>query len=321
MAKIEINKILRFFNSVNSPLQELADPLFSSKGLQVLVKREDLLDSGISGNKFRKLHYNLVLAAKEEQSGLLTFAGAYSNHLAAVAAAGYRFGFTMHAVIRGEEPKHWSPTLQYAQKLGVHLHFVSRSEYRERDKIAYQEAWSQRVGGAYVIPEGGSNCLALKGVAAMVDEKLQQLAPDYIAVASGTGGTAAGIISNEKLHAKVISFPVLKGGFMKKAISDLLNSCHCGAGKSFEVMEGYHFGGYAKVPEPLMEFIHDFEKKFSFQLDPVYTSKMFYGIFDMAAKDYFPRGTTVLLVHTGGLQGRAGFTSLPVPPSIFEAPQ
>jgi 1-aminocyclopropane-1-carboxylate deaminase len=314
-------RVQNFFKKVNSPIQPLLHPLFEEKGIEVYVKREDLLDVGISGNKFRKLHYNLVEAAKNGQEKLITFAGAYSNHLAAIAAAGYRFGFLVHAIIRGEEPARWSPTLQYANKLGVQLHFVSRSDYRERHSAGFQKSWLKKLGGGLVIPEGGTNCQALKGLEAMTDQRLLDLAPDFIAVASGTGGTAAGIIATPGLSAKVLSFPVLKGEFMKKEIETLLAKCGNSAKLSFDVLDGYHFGGYAKVPDLLMDFIHKFEMDFPILLDPVYTAKLFYGIFDLVSKDYFPVGSKLLLIHTGGLQGRAGFTSLQVPPSIFAIPQ
>ena len=321
MKKVRLKSIHDFFQKVESPIQPLESALFDVKGLKVYVKREDLLDQQVSGNKFRKLKYNLIAAAESGQHRLLTFGGAYSNHLAATAAAGKRFGFEVHAIIRGEEPEQWSPTLQFAKGMGVHLHFVSRTDYRKRDDADYKKFWLEQIGGGFLIPEGGSNCQAVEGVAEMVDHQILELAPDFMAVASGTGGTAAGIIRTPGLSATVLSFPVLKGEFMHTTIADLLKACPGDHEAPYSIVEGYHFGGYAKMTDELMAFIIDFEKQHDFLLDPVYTAKLFYAVFDLAQKDYFPSGSTILLIHTGGLQGRAGFKGLQVPPSIFAIPQ
>jgi 1-aminocyclopropane-1-carboxylate deaminase len=276
--------------------------MLSGAGVQVYVKRDDLIHPEISGNKWRKLKYNLMDAHQQRYESLLTFGGAYSNHLYAVAAAGSKLGFRTIGIVRGEERADLlTSTLQFCKDRGMHLHRVSRTEYRQRHDDAYQRSLAERFGNPYLIPEGGTTTLALKGHRELVAEIGAQLhtMPDYFAVAAGTGGTAAGILS---AGANVLAFSALKGAnFLRDDIDNLLVADE-GRGE-LTLFNDYHFGGYARWDESLVGFIRDFRLKHAIQLEQVYTAKMFYGLFDQIKKGYFASGTTIVAVHTGGLQG------------------
>ncbi|MEZ5057278.1 MAG: pyridoxal-phosphate dependent enzyme [Saprospiraceae bacterium] len=306
MTTSPLNSISEFFSNVTSPIQELHAPLFENKKVKVFLKREDLLDPEVSGNKFRKLKHNLIEAANLQKSTLLTFGGAWSNHIAAVAAAGSKFGFQTIGIIRGEEPDSYSETLKYASQQGMQFQFVSRTEYRERSNAAYQASWMERYPEAFLIPEGGTNCQAIQGVSEMVDAEFLALNPTHTCLAAGTGGTTAGLISSG-IQSQILSFPVLKGGFMEKEILKIVESCGIKPPQNLQIINAYHFGGYAKVTDELFEFMSSFEKEHRVLLDPVYTAKMIYGVFDLIKRDHFPKGSKILMIHTGGLQGRAGF--------------
>jgi 1-aminocyclopropane-1-carboxylate deaminase/D-cysteine desulfhydrase-like pyridoxal-dependent ACC family enzyme len=303
MTRSPLNSIFDFFSDVTSPIQELLSPLFEEKGVKVFLKREDLLDPDVSGNKFRKLKYNLVEAAENQKTALLTFGGAWSNHIAAVAAAGLKFGFQTIGIIRGEEPKNYSQTLKYAGQQGMQFHFVSRTEYRERSDAAYQASWMERYPEALLIPEGGTNCHAILGVSEMVDEEFLKLNPTHICLAAGTGGTTAGLLASG-IQSQILSFSVLKGDFMEKEILKIVETCSIKPPQNLQIINDYHFGGYAKVTDELFEFMSAFEKEHRVLLDPVYTAKMIYGVFDFIKKDHFPKESKILMIHTGGLQGR-----------------
>jgi 1-aminocyclopropane-1-carboxylate deaminase len=284
-----------------TPLQELHDQLFEKAAVRLFVKRDDLIHPEVSGNKWRKLKYVLqdVLVLKKDK--VLTFGGAYSNHLYALAAAGKELGLKTIGVVRGEKPAQESATLQFCRQKGMELHFVSREEYRLRDSAEYLSSLESRFGSPYIIPEGGTTTLALPGVAELVPEVEAQLptSPVYYGVAAGTGGTAAGLLS---AGANVVAFSALKGGdFLKADIMDLIRET--AKTGTLDLQTGYHFGGYAKYNAELLDFIVDFKTRFGIQLEQVYTGKMFYGLFDMIAKGHFPEGSTIVAVHTGGLQG------------------
>ncbi len=274
---------------IPTPLYELRDIKWEYLGLRVLVKRDDLTHPMLSGNKYRKLKYNLNYAKEKGFSRLLTFGGAYSNHLYAFAFACKYFGFQGTAIIRGEElDANSSPTLAFAFEQGVDLRFVSRSSYRDKEQF-YDDK-------SYIIPEGGSNELALVGVEEIWSEIPEKA--DYILTACGTGGTLAGLLKGAPSGTEVIGVPVLKGGeFIKEEVERWLQ-------KPFTLFTQYHFGGYAKHTPELLHFIQDFQTKYSIPLEQVYTGKMFYAFNDLAEKGYFKRGSTVVLLHTGGLQGR-----------------
>ncbi|GGB89487.1 1-aminocyclopropane-1-carboxylate deaminase/D-cysteine desulfhydrase [Dyadobacter sediminis] len=285
-----------------TPLQELSGKFTEEAGIRLFIKRDDLIHPTVSGNKWRKLKYSLVKAKAENKSTLLTFGGAYSNHLYATAAAGNALGFRTIGIVRGEElAEKETPTLKFCREQHMQLHFVSRQEYRQKHSEEYLLQLSGQFDFPFIIPEGGTSGLALKGVAEMVTEVRSQLAsaPDFFAVAAGTGGTAAGILY---ANANVLAFSALKGGgFLENEIQALLAGYE-NMGK-LKLFTDYHFGGYAKWNPELLDFIESFKNNHGIQLEQVYTGKMFFGLFELIRSGYFAKGTVIVAVHTGGLQG------------------
>jgi len=293
-----------------TPLEALTCP---QADVQLFIKRDDLLhppeDIHFCGNKWRKLKYNLLKAKEEGQSQLLTFGGAYSNHIAAVASAGQLFGFKTIGIIRGEAHPVLNPTLRHATQMAMALQYWNRSDYREKNSPEALARLQQCFGEFYLLPEGGTNPLALQGVEELVDELRLQLSIDaqtYIALSCGTGGTMAGIIRGLQGKGHVLGFPALKGDFMQDEV------CRClGHDKeeltNWSIQNTYHFGGYAKHKPELLEFLDFFQVQYGIALDPIYTGKLCFGVLDLLKKGFFPPGSKVVIVHTGGLQGMAGF--------------
>ncbi len=273
------------------------DLLFKND-IVLYLKREDLLHPEISGNKFRKLKYNFLKAKELGVKTMLTFGGAFSNHIAATAAAGKEFGFQTIGVIRGDELKYKyldNPTLKKAQENGMLLKFITREAYREKTEPYFIADLKKEFAEFYLIPEGGTNALAVKGCEEILKE--QDLEFDYICSAVGTGGTIAGLINSVQSSQSVLGFPALKGSFLTAEIDNLV------VRRNWKLIHDYHFGGYAKTTSELMHFLNYFRQKTGILLDPVYTGKMMFGIIDLIEKDYFPQGTKILAIHTGGLQG------------------
>jgi 1-aminocyclopropane-1-carboxylate deaminase len=269
--------------------------------ISISIKREDLIHPFVSGNKFRKLKYNLLQAKEEHQDTLLTFGGAFSNHIAAVAHAGKENGFRTIGIIRGDELRDKipeNPTLLFAQSCGMQLEFVSREEYRLKNESAFLENLEKQFGNFYLIPEGGTNELAIKGCQEILTEEDCDF--DFICCSIGTGGTIAGIINSALPHQKVLGFPALKGDFLKDEIRIFVEN------KNWELKTDYHFGGYGKVNQELITFINGFNKENKILLDPIYTGKMVFGVIDMINKGCFPAQSKILLIHTGGIQGIQG---------------
>jgi 1-aminocyclopropane-1-carboxylate deaminase len=269
--------------------------------MKLYIKREDQLHPYVSGNKFRKLKYNLLEAKNQGYHTLLTFGGAFSNHISAVSYAAKEVGFQSIGVIRGEElfdKISDNPTLQFAQTNGMQFEFVSRETYRQKESETFIENLHQNYGNFYLVPEGGTNELAVKGCEEILTEEDDFF--DYICCAVGTGGTISGIINSSKPHQKVLGFPALKGDFLESEIKKFTQK------ENWELITDYHFGGYAKINEELIAFINKFRDKTHIPLDPVYTAKMCYGVFDLIRKGYFKKEANILLIHTGGLQGIAG---------------
>lgn len=265
------------------------------------VKREDLLHPHISGNKFRKLKYNILQAKADGKTALLTFGGAFSNHIAATAAAGKQYGFATIGIIRGEELAdkiEQNPTLNFAKDCGMRLKFITREAYRNKTERVLIGALEAEFGDFYLLPEGGSNDLAVKGCEEILDDDDAHFT--QVCCAVGTGGTIAGIINSALPHQKVIGFPALKGEGLSDDICKFANQ------GSWELVTDYHFGGYGKINEQLVTFINDFFNETGIPLDPIYTGKMFFGVIDLIYKGWFPKNAKVLLIHTGGLQGIAG---------------
>ena len=294
-----------------SPVQEIRCTELDANGLRLLVKRDDLLawskNSALCGNKWRKLKYNLAAAKAQNQSHLLSFGGAYSNHLAAVAEAAQVLGFQATGVVRGEETLPLNPTLEFVQNCGMQLIYVSREAYRHKSEPDFLPSIGIDPACVFVLPEGGTNAAALRGCRELAEEIQAQTDADYITLACGTGGTLAGIVSGLKGSCKALGFSVLKGDFHQKEVASLLLETGTESCCDWQVETAYHFGGYAKWKPELLDFMRDFKSQYGIALDPVYTSKMMYGVFDLIKNGSFPRGSTIVAVHTGGLQGLAGF--------------
>jgi 1-aminocyclopropane-1-carboxylate deaminase len=268
---------------------------------QVYLKPEYLSHPYISGNKYRKLKYNLIEAKKTGKDTLLTFGGAYSNHIAAVAAVGREFEFKTIGIIRGEELAlkiGSNPTLKFAQSCGMTLKFISREKYAHKTGDTYISELKNEFGDFYLIPEGGTNTLAIKGCEEILTDIDKEY--DYICCSVGTGGTISGLINSTCQHQKILGFPALKGDFLSEEITKFVTN------ENWELIADYHFGGYGKVSDSLIEFINNFKKVYNIPLDPIYTGKMMYGIYDLIDKGYFPKNSKILAIHTGGLQGIEG---------------
>ncbi len=289
-----------------SPLQLIREPLFVEKGVTVYIKRDDLIHPQVQGNKWRKLKHNLRQAQLNGHNTLLTFGGPYSNHIYATAAAARMFHFRSIGIIRGEEPENKSPTLKFAGKQGMELHYISRELYRTKDTPNSLETWKAQLGDFYYIPEGGTNMFALKGAAEIVEEI--DIPFDFIATAVGTGGTLAGIVAALKGKKQAIGFSSLKGDdTLSEKVNELVKQYSAEEYSNFQLNFHYTFGGYAKVKPELVAFIKSFRAKHQIALEPVYTGKMMYGLYDLITKDYFPKDSVIVALHTGGLQGLCGF--------------
>lgn len=284
---------------MTTPIQQVH--IKNDKNIQLFIKREDLINPFISGNKYRKLKYNLVEAKRQKTSVLLTFGGAFSNHIAATAYAGKINDFKTVGVIRGDELQDKvdvNPTLKFAKENGMEFHFISREEYRLKDTEAFQNILKERFKDCYIIPEGGTNQLAIKGCEEILNSEDKNF--NYICSCVGTGGTISGIINASESYQKILGFPALKGDFLTNEI------CKFAKAKNWELITQYHFGGYAKINDELITFINDFKSKHDIPLDPIYTGKMLFGIVDMIKNGAFKNGTKILAIHTGGLQGIEG---------------
>lgn len=281
--------------------QKIDLPILRQKGITLFIKREDVIHPYISGNKFRKLKYNLLAAEEQKQDTLLTFGGAFSNHILATANAGKEHGFRTIGVIRGAELQDkWAknPTLQLAAEFGMQFHFVTRETYRLKDTPDFLRDLKGRFGDFYLLPEGGGNTLAVKGCEEILTN--DDAGFDYICSSVGTGGTMAGLINSAKPHQRVLGFAALKGDFLNQDI------CNFARSENWKLVSNYHFGGYAKITVDLVHFINDFKNQTGIALDPIYTGKMLYGIIDRVKSDKFEGESRILAIHTGGLQGIRG---------------
>ncbi|OEK07044.1 1-aminocyclopropane-1-carboxylate deaminase/D-cysteine desulfhydrase [Roseivirga misakiensis] len=288
-----------------APVQQIHEPLFEQKGVQVFIKREDLTHPVVSGNKWRKLKYNLQAAKEQQHDTLLTFGGAYSNHIHAVAGAGKAFGFKTIGIIRGEETLPLNHTLTYAKSCGMELRYMDRATYRLKNSLEVKHNLLSAFGKFYLIPEGGTNALAIKGCEEIVEDLSETY--DYYTLGVGTGGTISGLIASLKGLNQVIGFSSLKGDFLTQEVENLLVDYNGREYKNWQINNDFHFGGYAKIKPEFLSFIKSFEDQHGILLDPVYTGKSLYGLYQLINKDYFGRGTRILFIHTGGLQGRSGF--------------
>ncbi|MBD2386489.1 1-aminocyclopropane-1-carboxylate deaminase/D-cysteine desulfhydrase [Cylindrospermum sp. FACHB-282] len=296
---------------VPPPIQQINSEIAQRAGVDLQVLRLDCMHPWVNGNKWFKLKYNLLEAKQKNFRTLLTFGGAYSNHIFATAAAGNLFGFRTIGVIRGEERLPLNPTLSFALQQGMQLVYLHREMYRQRQTMALEAELRQRFGEVFIIPEGGSN---LNGVRGSMEIISQVGVFDTICVACGTGTTLAGIALSLHKGQRAIAFPVLKNGQFLAAEVDSLLTNYLASGLptpfdspgSWQLVCDYHFGGYAKVNDQLWQFAQQFTKDYAIPLDYVYTAKMFYGIMDLLQQGFFHKGDRILLIHTGGLQGNVG---------------
>ncbi len=275
----------------NSIIQRINSKLFSEKGIEVSVLRLDLIHPQISGNKWFKLKYNLEEAKKRGVDTILTFGGAFSNHIHATAVACNQFGFKSIGVIRGEKESESNSTLSEAKKYGMELHFVSREDYKLKNEEDFISELKNKFGNFYLIPEGGDNLLGEKGCEEILPKENDF---DVIFCACGTGTTFNGISKSLKPNQKLYGISVLKG----EPFGKLANS---------EILTEYHFGGYAKHTEQLLNFKSKFERESNIPLDYVYTAKLFFAIQDLISKNRISNNSKVLIIHSGGLQGNVGY--------------
>lgn len=290
-----------------SPIQPLNDQLFENFDIKVFAKRDDLIDKEISGNKWRKLKYNIL-----NSNGLpiLTFGGAFSNHIAATAATCFRLGVRSIGIIRGERTLILNNTLQQAEDCGMQLHFISRSDYRLKNDKEFIIKLHKLFGEFFLIPEGGANLYGVKGAGDIVDEI--ELPYDYLISAMGTGTTLSGMLINSNINQLQVGIPVLKNGtFLNNDVSTMI-STYCSEfslpqpkGNSV-IFTDYHFGGYARITNELIDFIRYFFKQHHIKTDPVYSGKSAFALYDLIKRNYFKKGSTVVWLHCGGLQGIEG---------------
>ncbi len=292
-----------FDQSPYAPIQWINDPLLTQKSIRLAIKREDLIHEHVSGNKWRKLKYNFEAAKNNGIDTVLTFGGAYSNHISATAACAAENGFKSIGIIRGHElTPESNSTLRFARSQGMLLKFVTRELYRKKSDKSVLDQLKEEFGEFYLIPEGGTNDEAIRGTSEILNDQCDQFS--HICVSAGTGGTAAGIINSAKLNQQVLVFPVVKGSWITNEINQWVQG---GKHQFWTSIDQYHFGGYAKWNEQLIEFINTFKQQHQIPLDPIYTGKMLFGLFDMIKRDYFVKEATLLAIHTGGLQGIQGF--------------
>lgn len=320
------------------PLQNATTRALAKSGIELLVRRDDLIDNHLSGNKAYKLFYYLKTARAQGHTRLLSFGGAFSNHLYALAMAGATYGFETHGIVRGERPSRLSPTLKDVSDVGMKLHFIDRDSYRActrsgADIAELPEPLRTQIGNCYVIPEGGAGVLGAAGMMLAGHALSEELEgrPAHVCIACGTGTSLAGLAAGLKVatptNLAVVGFSVLKGDgglgtTIARTYRDLIDQfsdkSELAPGSSkvdssaanWRLISGFHAGGYGKKhPEFLQRFWLDFEQQTGIPLDPVYTVKMLWGIHSLAAQGYWPKGSQVVAVHTGGLQGRRGFSA------------
>lgn len=293
-------KLEKIFNP--SILSRIDNPLLAQDRIELWMKRDDLLHPVISGNKWRKLKYCLDQALSMGSNTVISMGGAYSNHLHALAYVGMALGLKTAGLIRGERPEPLTPTLRDCQSWGMELRFVSRSDYRLLRQYREYDALPGIRPGEYWLPEGGAHSLALEGIKEGIEEI--ELPYDVLCLPCGTGTTLAGCVSAVSERVSVIGFAAVKNaGYLTDEVEKLLQRPYT----NWTVNHDYHFGGFARTTSELSQFINEFELKHKIELEPVYSGKMIYALYDLIAKNHFQPGQRVIALHTGGLQGNRGF--------------
>lgn len=285
-----------------SPIQNLHLSWLPSQ-YELFVKRDDLIHPIISGNKWRKLKWNIAHLLQSDIKTLVSFGGAHSNHLLALAYVSKFLGLRFVAFVRGEELTVASNvTLKFLNDCGTEIYFVSRSAYRYKERDNEIATHLKNLKNYFMVPEGAYNPLALEGVGELVDEIENLEEFDHILVPAGTGTTAAGIIkrlAEKKLNTRVVVFNVLKPDFIGENITRLIGTRNK---QNFEIVSGYHFGGFGRYTSELGYFKEEFESESKILIDMVYNAKLLYGLKDLLLKAYFPRGSRILWIHTGGVR-------------------
>ncbi|HEX6891433.1 MAG TPA: pyridoxal-phosphate dependent enzyme [Chryseolinea sp.] len=278
-----------------TPIQEIQNQVISKAEVRFFIKREDLNHPFVSGNKWWKLKYNLEEASAQGKHTLLTFGGAYSNHIYATAAAAREMRFKAVGIIRGEEKTSVNPVIQFARYSGMKLHFVSRDIYRQKTEKDFIQELQRQFGDFYLIPEGGSNELAVKGVQDFAKRLAGRF--DYLCCPVGTGGTLAGLINGFEGSGTIVGFSALKSGSFLQDEVQRLGARY----DNWTIETAYDFGGYAKSTPWLSSFVEDFHKMYGIPIEIVYSGKMMAGVFDLLGKGFFRRGSRILVIHTGGI--------------------
>jgi 1-aminocyclopropane-1-carboxylate deaminase len=289
--------------------QKLIWSTFAQKKLSVYLRRDDLASEHYPGNKWYKLFYNLQMVMQSGKKTVLSFGGAYSNHIHALAAMGKQYGLNTVGIIRGYPPKNLSPTLQDARDWGMELLFLGHDAYRKKNLSQFSEQLKKQYGDYYCLPEGGDNLLGVKGCQAIAHGISQHFTGEYtVCCALGTGTTFAGIVSAVPEQVKCLGFSVLKGeDTLTEQVSQRLQ--HMGSlPREWYINNDFHHGGYAKTTPELLAFMQAIEEANNLSLEPVYSAKMLWGIDQLAQQNYWAKGSTIIAVHGGGLQGRRGFT-------------
>lgn len=293
------------FTTPAIPIQSLADPLFSAGGGRLSILRADRVHAGMSGNKWFKLKHNLIRARREGHQTLLSFGGPWSNHLHALALAGREFGFRTVGIVRGQLPEILNPCLQDAVNAGMQLHAVTREQYRHKNDPVFLRGLENQYGEFFLIPEGGANREGALGCAELAD----CYAPDQfdlVCMACGTGTMLAGLASRSPVP--LLGIQVLKGeGYLAREVQRHLDRFAFKARCHWQIDDRHHGGGYARTTPALMAFIEEFERLHRIPLEPVYTGKVLHAIMDLKKRDFFPQNWSILVIHSGGLQGRRGF--------------
>ncbi|RDH81458.1 MAG: 1-aminocyclopropane-1-carboxylate deaminase [endosymbiont of Galathealinum brachiosum] len=287
-----------------SPVTQIKNPLLDEKKIQLFIKRDELIHPVIQGNKWRKLKYNLLKANNKGKKTLLSFGGAYSNHLHALAAAGKELGFKTIGIIRGEAPRVLNPCLQDMMNWGMQLKFITRLEYKQKNNPEFIKNLKTEFSDFYLIPEGGNNTAGKKGCAELLDELEDHY--DVICCEVGSGTMLSSLIhTNTDPDTRFLGFAVMKNTMLNEEINASLELSKTLS--DWTINHEYHFGGFAKSTPELNDFIVDFKQTYNIQLEPVYSGKMLWGILDLVKYDYFKKGSKILAIHGGGLQGLRGF--------------
>ncbi|MCO4800316.1 MAG: pyridoxal-phosphate dependent enzyme [Colwelliaceae bacterium] len=290
-----------------SILQKLNHPLFEQYNLNVQIKRDDLIDPIISGNKWRKLKYNLQHVQAMGFKGVISFGGAYSNHIHALSYACNKNQLNSIGIIRGEADYANNYTLSQAAKWGMNLQFVNRVTYRQRNEKKYLQEITKQYPDYFIIPEGGSNALALEGVVEICDELSHQTQYDTLMTPVGSAGTISGLISGDKNQHKILGIAILKQqGYLEEEINNLLITRDNKLANNWKVLNNYHDGGYARFTVESIKELQEFAAHTGVPFEPIYSGKMILALLDLIKSGYFPKNHRIVLLHTGGLQGLGG---------------